>query len=99
MKGTSQIQKDLLDELGLSDLSQKKKEELAIKMTEIILKRIFLETMEKLNEESKSEYAKLIKKKADLSQLENFLKSKIKNYDAEIQKIIDDFKKEMMTGG
>jgi hypothetical protein len=49
----AQIQKALIDELGLSELPQDKQEELLIKMTEVLLKRIFVETMEKLSDEDR----------------------------------------------
>lgn len=97
MTDTNQIQKTLLDELGLADLPQDKKEQLVIKMTEVILKRIFLETMERLDDEGKDQYEKLVKGNATPDQMEEFLKSKIGDYDEVIQKIVDDFKKEMVS--
>jgi hypothetical protein len=91
-----QIQKTLMDELGLSDLPQDKQEQLVIKMTEVLLKRIFLETMEKLNDEGKDEYQKLMEgENATPEQMEEFLKSKIANYDELVQKVVDEFKEEM----
>lgn len=91
-----QIQKTLMEELGLSDLPRDKQEELIIKMTEVLLKRIFLETMEKLDDSGKEEYEKIMESgKATPEQMEEFLKSKIKNYDELVQKIVDEFKEEM----
>ena len=60
MDQQNQIQKNLIEELGLSDLSQEKKDQLIIKMTEVIIKRMFLETMEKLNDEDKEIYGKMV---------------------------------------
>lgn len=97
MTDTNQIQKTLLDELGLADLPQDKKEQLVIKMTEVILKRIFLETMERLDDDGKDQYEKLVQGNATPDQMEEFLKSKIGDYDEVIQKIVDDFKKEMVS--
>lgn len=95
----NQIQKTLMEELGLNGLSQDKQEELVIKMTEVLLKRIFLETMEKLDDSGKNEYQKLVESgNAVPEQMEEFLKSKIQNYDALVQKIVDDFKEEMKNG-
>ncbi|MFA5777816.1 MAG: DUF5663 domain-containing protein [Parcubacteria group bacterium] len=94
-----QIKKTLMEELGLSDLPQDKQEELVIKMTEVLLKRIFLETMEKLDDSGKGEYQKLVESgEATPEQMEEFLKSKIANYDELVQKVVDEFKEEMKSG-
>jgi hypothetical protein len=58
MTEKNSVQKTIIDELGLSDLPEDKKEQLVLKMTEAVLKRIFLETMEKLSEKEQEEYAK-----------------------------------------
>lgn len=91
----NEIQKTLIEELGLSDLSQDKQEQLIAKMTEVLLKRIFLETMEKLDDQGKQEYEKLIEEGTTPEKMEEFLNSKISNYDALVKKIVDDFKEEM----
>jgi hypothetical protein len=95
MNNQVQVQKTILDELGLTDLPQEKKEALLIKMTEVILKRIFVETMEKLVPEAQEEYAKLIEANATPEEVENFLAEKIPNYDELIKKTVDEFVEEM----
>src|SRR4030042_3768248 len=95
MDQETQRQTTLLDELGLSDLPQDKKEQLVIKMTEAILKRIFLETMDKLDEQGKEEYEKMVANGASPRQMEEFLDSKIRNYGALVEKTVEDFKEEM----
>jgi hypothetical protein len=95
MDQNSQIQKTILDELGLSDLPQNKKEQLLIKMTEVLLKRIFLETLEKLNEKGQEEYESMIANGASPQQIEEFLKANIQNYEELVQKVIEEFKEEM----
>lgn len=91
-------QKTLIDELGLGNLSQEKQDKLMIKMTEVVLKRIFVKAMEKLSEAEQEEYTKLIDQDVEPDQLETFLKEKISNYDGMVQKTIEDFKKEMKEG-
>ncbi len=94
-----QIKKTLMEELGLSDLPQDKQEEMIIKMTEVLLKRIFLETMGKLDDQGKEEYQKLVEGgNATPEQMEEFLNSKIKNYDDLVQKVLDGFKEEIKSG-
>lgn len=92
---TDQIQKTLIDELGLSDLSEDKKDQLLMKMTEVVLKRIFLETMEKLTDRDQDEYSKMIDENVDPEALEKFLQDKISNYEEMVGKIVADFVEEM----
>jgi hypothetical protein len=94
----TQIQKTLLEELGLANLPKDKQDELLIKMTEVLLKQIFLETMDKLGDQGMKEYDKMVEEGATAEQLEEFFKSKIVNYDTMVQKVIEEFKKEMKKG-
>ncbi len=91
----NQVRQSIMDDLGLSDLPQEKQEELLIKMTEVILKRMFVETMDKLNASDQDKYAQMIDNQATPEEVENFLKGKISNYDEMLQKIVADFKEEM----
>ena len=95
MINQNQVQQTIIDELGLTDLPQEKQDQLLVRMTEVVLKRIFLETMEKLTESQQAEYEKLIDGDADPEQLEIFLKEKIANYDEMVVKVVTDFKEEM----
>jgi hypothetical protein len=95
MTDSVQLQKELLEELGLSSLPPDKQEEILIKMTEVLLKRIFVETMEKLSEADRQAYEKMVDEKSDPEKIGEFLKEKVLNYDEMVQKIIVDFKEEM----
>jgi len=86
----------LIKDLGIDTLSQDKQSELIIKMTEVLLKRIFLETMEKLGEQGRDEYEKMSQGEVDPQQVETFFKEKINNYDGMVEKIVEEFKVEMM---
>ena len=92
---TDQIQEKLIDELGLSNLPTDKKDQLIMKMTEVVLKRIFLETMEKLSDSDQDAYAKMIDENAEPEQLESFLQDRISDYENMVSKIVADFLKEM----
>lgn len=87
----------LIKDLGIDTLSQDKQNELIIKMTEVLLKRIFLETMEKLGEQGREEYEKMTEGEIIPEQAEAFFKEKISNYDEMVQGVIEEFKAEMMT--
>lgn len=86
----------LVKDLGIDTLSQDKQNELIIKMTEVLLKRIFLETMEKLGEGGREEYEKMSEGEVEPQQIEAFFKEKIHNYDEMVQQIIEEFRSEMM---
>lgn len=92
-----QIQKTLMEELGLADLPQDKQEQLLVKMTEVLLKRIFVETMDKLSDQAKEEYEKMVDQESTPEQVEKFLTANIPDYENVVQKIIGDFKKEMKS--
>jgi hypothetical protein len=87
----------LVNDLGISTLSQEKQNDLVIKMTEVLLKRIFLETMDKLGEQGRIEYEKISEGEVTPEQVETFFKERIKDYDGMVQGIIEEFKAEMMT--
>lgn len=95
MDNQEKMQKQLIDELGLGNLPRDKQQEVVIKMTEILLKRIFLGTMNKLGNQGRVEYEKIVEQGASPEKIEDFLKSNIHNYEEMIQKVIEDFKEEM----
>lgn len=87
----------LIKDLGIDTLSQDKQNDLIIKMTEVLLKRIFLETMDKLGEQGREEYEKITEGEVTPEQMETFFRNNIKDYDKMVEEIIEDFKTEMMT--
>jgi len=91
------LQRTIIDELGLSDLPQDKKDQLLLRMTEAVLQRIFLETMEKLSEKDQAEYEKLIDENAAPEDLEKFLQGKIAGYDEMVKMVVEKFKQEMQS--
>jgi hypothetical protein len=93
----SQALAELIKELGIDTLSKEKQNELIIKMTEVLLKRIFLETMDNLGEKGREEYEEMTKGEVEPQQMEAFFKERIKNYDEMVEGIIVEFKKEMMS--
>lgn len=87
----------LVKDLGIDTLSQEKQNELIIKMTEVLLKRIFLETMEKLGEKGREEYEKMSEGDVQPEQVESFFRERISNYDELVNQVIEQFKAEMMA--
>lgn len=89
------IMDDLVVDLGLDRLSPEKQEALLLKMGEALTKRIFIDTMEKLGESGMAEYEKLMDNNPSQEDVEAFLTNKIPDYDAFVEKIVEDFKVEM----
>lgn len=86
----------LIKELSIETLSKDKQNEIIIKMTEVLLKRIFLETMERLSDEERNTYEKLTEREdVTPAQVETFFKEKINNYEEMVQGVIAEFKNEM----
>jgi hypothetical protein len=90
------IQK-LMDELGLSNLPDDKKDELVAKMAEVILKRMFAATINELKAEDQGTYGELLDKGAKPEEIEKFLRDKIPNYEQKMEKIALDFRNEMLN--
>lgn len=92
----TQLKADLIQELGLSGLSPEKQEELLGKMLEALLKRIFMNTMERLGDGGVDEYEKLIQdEKTEEKDVASFLEAKIPDYDGFVNEVILQFKKDI----
>ena len=75
----------LVKDLGIDNLPQDQQQQLIIKMTEVLLKRIFLETMERLGEQGRQEYEKMSEGEIEPEQVAEFFKEKIRNYDEMVE--------------
>lgn len=89
------LQKTIIEELGMQNISQEQQEELLAKMGDVLFKRILLETLEILSEEDQKIFGEMVDAKKSAEEVEEFLKSKIGNYDEFVKKVSDDFRKEL----
>lgn len=87
------LQKTIIEELGLGELPKEKQEELLVKIGKVVMKRIYLETMERLEKEDQEKLVDLMEKNPD--GVEEFLTEKIPNYEEFVKKTVDDFKGEL----
>jgi hypothetical protein len=87
----------IIEELGLQNLPEDKKEEIFAKMGDVLFKRILLETLEILSEEDQKKFGEMVDTKKSGEEVEEFLMSKIENYEEFVKKVTDDFKKELIT--
>jgi hypothetical protein len=97
MNQDNKIIQKLMDELGLSNLPDDKKEELVAKMAEVILKRMFAATVNELSPEDQEAYGELLDKKAKPEKIEKFLREKIPGYEQKMEKVAVDFRNEMLN--
>ena len=86
---------NLFQALGLEKLDPKKQEELAAKVTELVLKRVFLATLEKLDDDGKEKYEQLVEQNTSPELMEQFLNAHIPNYSQFVEKIISELGEEM----
>lgn len=91
----SKIEQELVEALALAGLPQPKRQELLGKMLEALLKRIFMDTMERLGEKGMTEYEALIETEPSEAVVGKFLEEHIPNYDTFVQGIVDQFKKDI----
>ncbi len=87
------LQQTIIEELGLEDLPQEKQEEFLVKIGEVVMKRIYLETMERLEKEDQEKLVDVMDKNPE--GVETFLKEKFPDYDEFVKKVVDDFKEEL----
>jgi hypothetical protein len=93
-----QAMADVARELGLDRLPQEKREELLVQMGELLMKRIFVETMKRIGEENLDEYEKFMETEPGQEEAEKFFVDRIPGYDEMVVKIVEDFKAEMKEG-
>jgi hypothetical protein len=87
------LKQTIIEELGLGDLPQEKQDELMTQIGEVVMKRIYLETMETLEKEDQEKLVDLMEK--DPEGVEVFLREKISDYDNFVKKVVDEFKAEL----
>lgn len=89
------LKQELSEAFRLEEIPETKREALLTKMGEALLKRIFIETLEKLGEEGRKEYAALLGQDVAAEQIEALLKERIPGYNVFVRGIVAKFKKEM----
>jgi hypothetical protein len=93
VKQNTILQQTIIEELGMQDLPQDKQDELLAKIGEVVMKRIYLETMERLEKPDQENLVDMMEKNPEA--VEAFLTDKIPDYNEFVKKIVDDFKEEM----
>jgi len=89
------MQETIVEELGLGDLPEEQKAKVLVDLLELVLKRLYMETMDKLTQEDQQELMKMLEEKAESDKVEAFLREKISGYDEFVKKVVSDLKDEL----
>jgi hypothetical protein len=92
------LMQELITAFHLEGIPKEKQEELVAKMGEAILKRIFLETMEKIGDAGVREYEALLDRNAGEQEIGAFFEAKIPGYDIFMEDAVKKFKEDMLQG-
>lgn len=90
-----QTREELARAFRLEQVPEDKRDELLDKLIEALLKRIFLDTMDKIGNDGVAEYEKLLEAETKPEELEAFFEKKIPGYDVFVRDIAREFKEEM----
>lgn len=90
-----QIKQEFITEFNLGVLPPEKQDAMITQMIELLMKKILVETMERLGDTGMDEYEQLITQKPTQEETEVFLKNKIPEYDEMVQSVVANFKTEM----
>ncbi|MDD5291217.1 MAG: DUF5663 domain-containing protein [Patescibacteria group bacterium] len=88
------LKENIIEDLGLNQLPEDKREEVLLAMTEALLKRILIVALEKIPESKKGEFDEIFKSK-DSEKINEFLSDNIPGYEKMVKNEIENFKKEM----
>lgn len=91
--------KKILEYLGIEKVDEEKQNEMIAKIGELAFKQLFLETMDRLDEEKQQIFAELLEKEASSEEAEAFLRSAIPDYDQMAQKVVVDLMSDLKQAG
>jgi hypothetical protein len=92
------LMQDFITAFHLEGVPKEKQEELVAKMGEAMLKRIFLDTMEKIGDAGVREYEVLLDRQAGEQEIGAFFEAKIPGYDVFVEETVKKFKSEVLEG-
>lgn len=92
------LKTELISAFHLEGIPEEKKEALLAKIGEALMKRIFVETMEKLGDDGAEEYETFLEREVTKEDVETFLETKIPGYNIFVRGVVTKFKEEMEAG-
>jgi len=88
------MQNNIIKEFGLEGLSKEKQDNILITITELLLKQIAIVVLEKLNDKDRKQFLEM-QKTFSPEEIDNFLITKIENYEELVEKTTREFKDEI----
>ncbi len=85
---------NLLKEFGIEELPEETQNKVIVAMTETLIKKLTLRILEELPEDDMEEFEK-IQDSGDNEKVEQFLREKLLNYDALVEEVSVEFKKDI----
>ena len=85
----------IFEELGIQNLPEETRVALLDRMTESLLKRMAVAFREKLSDESQRELERMTQGEIDSGKVEEFLQTRIPDYETIQDNVISDFKADM----
>ncbi|EKE11301.1 MAG: hypothetical protein ACD_15C00109G0001 [uncultured bacterium] len=82
-------------EFGFDNLSDEKQQELVLKMTESVIKRVLVEAYIKLSDSKKQEFDKMMENTGtfDPGKAEEFLRTNVREYDDVVKEAMEELRK------
>ncbi|MEI8096932.1 MAG: DUF5663 domain-containing protein [Candidatus Moraniibacteriota bacterium] len=93
-----ELKKELIEAFHLEGAPKDKQEELLAKIGESLLKRIFIETMEKMGDANVKEYEEMLDREAKQEEIQAFFENKIPGYNIFVRGVVTKFKEELAEG-
>lgn len=91
----TELREELIKAFHLEQIPEDKRDELLEKLGEALLKRVFLDTMDKIGDDGVKEYEELLDKEAKQEEIEAFFEKKIPGYNVFVREVAEKFKEEM----
>lgn len=89
------VQDDIVKDLGLEKFSPEMQNDILEKIGELIIKKMFLATMDRLDSKSAGEFEKIVDEEKTPEEIEAFLREKIDGYDEMLEKIVVEVREEL----
>ncbi len=90
-----QLKAEFSKNFQLDGVPEEKREALMEKMGEVLLKNIFVETMEKIGPDGVAGYEKLLEAEASEEEIGEFFESQIPGYQVFVREVIERFQEDM----
>jgi len=92
---TNTTKQNILHVLGLDALPKEQQMELLSQMTESVLKRMAIEVLQNLSEEDQKALLEMQGENPDIARIEEFIKSRVSNFEHLQEKVVREFTEEM----